>query len=244
MTTFVLVPGLWMGAWAWDAVALGLTSRGHRAIAVTLPGLEHRTDADPADIGAAEHADALRELLEAQRTPVVLVAHSYAAFPVVAAADRLPDRVERIVFVDTGAPESGESAVTLMPHLLDGADGAVLPVASRIDEVHRVPEAERQRHRRLARPHPLRTLTEPITLTGAWRDIPTTGVLCLAGGLTLAAVRAMYATGDPRFADLAEPAVTFFELDTGHFPMLSEPTALADVLVRAAAGEGRRLLDD
>ncbi|MFF9306788.1 alpha/beta fold hydrolase [Streptomyces sp. NPDC014777] len=244
MATFLLVPGLWMGGWAWDAVSAGLSARGHRATAVTLPGLGE-TDADAAGIGLADHVDALTGLLRAQEQDVVLVAHSYAAFPAVGAADRVPEKVARLVFVDTGAPESGEAVITQMPHLLDLADGGVLPVPGGIDATHGVPDTEGERYRHLAKPHPLRTVTDPITLTGAWLKVPTTGVLCLAGGrLSLEVVRALYGTGDPRFAKLAEPGVTFFELATGHWPMLSTPTELTDVLVRAAAGEGESLLQE
>ncbi|MFF4948103.1 alpha/beta fold hydrolase [Streptomyces chattanoogensis] len=241
MTTFVLVPGLWMGGWAWDAVAAELTARGHRAIPVTLPGLGERADEDAAAIGLAEHADAVAELLDAQEPGAVLVAHSYGIFPSLAAVDRQPGKIERLVLVDTGLPEPGESVVTQMPHVLEAADGDVLQVPSGIDAVHGVPEAELERYLRLVTPHPVRTVTDPIELTGAWLKLPTTGVFCLANGLSLEVARALHATGDPRFAKLAEPGVTFFELATGHFPMLSAPTELADVLVRAAAGEGQSL---
>jgi pimeloyl-ACP methyl ester carboxylesterase len=225
-------------------VAAELTTRGHRAIPVTLPGLGERADENPEAVGLAEHTDAVAELLDAQEPGIVLVAHSYGIFPSLAAADRRPEKVKRVVFVDTGFPESGESVVTQMPHLLEAVDGPVLRVPDEIDAVHGVPDAELERYRRLATPHPARTVTEPIELTGAWLKLPTTGVLCLANGLSLEVARALYATGAPRFAKLAEPGVTFFELATGHFPMLSTPTELSDVLVRAAAGEGRGLLEE
>ncbi|MGC0421186.1 alpha/beta fold hydrolase [Embleya sp. AB8] len=244
MTTFVLVPGLYLGGWAWDVVAAELTGRGHRAVPVTLPGLGERADEDVAAIGLAAHTDTLTKLLDAQGPGVILVAHSYGIFPALAAVDRRPGMVERVVCVDTGLPESGETVVDQMPHLLEAVDSHVLAIPGEIDGRHGVPEVELARYRRLATPHPARTVTEPIALTGAWRDVPTTGILCLANGLSLEVVRALYATGAPRFAKLAEPGVTFFELATGHYPMLSAPTELADTLIRAAAGEGRGLQDD
>ncbi|MFD5063486.1 alpha/beta hydrolase, partial [Streptomyces sp. NPDC058394] len=112
-----------------------------------------------------------------------------------------------------------------------------------IPAVHAVPPAELERYHRLATPHPARTVTEPIGLTGAWLKLPTTGVFCLANGLSLEFARTLHGTGLPRFAKLAEPGVTFFELATGHYPMLSTPVELADVLVRAAAGEGLGLYE-
>ncbi|WP_195911338.1 alpha/beta fold hydrolase [Streptomyces kaniharaensis] len=238
MTTFLLVPGLFMGGWAWDAVAAELSARGHRAIALTLPGLGERAGEDAAAIGLAAHTDAVSEALAAQDTGVVLVAHSYGSFPALAAADRQPEKVERVVFVDTGFPESGEAVTTSMPHLAEMAEDHVIPVPPGIDAVHGVPDDELARHRRLATPHPFRTVTEPIELTGNWRTIPTTGVFCLANGLSLEVARFLHGTGAPQYAKLAEPGVTYFELNTGHYPMLSTPHELTDALVRASAGEG------
>ncbi|MCF3131209.1 alpha/beta fold hydrolase [Streptomyces olivochromogenes] len=240
MTTFLLVPGLFMGGWAWAAVAAELTARRHRAVPVTLPGLAERAGEDPVGVGLGEHTDAVAALLDAEGPGIVLVAHSYGIFPALAAADRRPGQVARVVFVDTGFPEPGESVVAQMPQLglLDRALDGVVPVPEEIPAVHAVPPAELERYHRLATPHPVRTVTEPIELTGAWLKLPTTGVFCLANGLSLEFARTLHDTGLPRFAKLAEPGVTFFELATGHYPMLSTPVELADVLVRAAAGEG------
>ncbi|MER8185738.1 alpha/beta hydrolase [Kitasatospora sp. NPDC094015] len=240
MTTFLLVPGLFMGGWAWEEVAAGLTARGHRAVPVTLPGLADRADGPAAEIGLAAHTAALVELLDEEGSDVVLVAHSYAAFPALAAADRRPGQIRRVVFVDTGIPEDGESVRgSLVGSSLPAAtaDG-VLPVPG---ELSGLTGAELARFHRLATPHPAATLTDPVALTGTWRALPTTGVFCLENGLSLELARTLHATGHPRFAKLAEPDVTFFELATGHFPMLTAPDELTDVLVRAAAGEGATL---
>ncbi|MDH6137876.1 pimeloyl-ACP methyl ester carboxylesterase [Kitasatospora sp. MAA4] len=247
MTTFLLVPGLCMGGWAWEAVAAELTARGHRAVPVTLPGLGEgenkegeNKEGEGRSVGLAEHTAAVVALLDAQGPGVVLVAHSYGIFPALSAADRRPEQVARVVFVDTGIPEDGESVVDSLvgASLLSAIEGGVIPVPR---EPAGVPAAELARYHRLAVPHPAATVTDPVELTGAWRKLPTTGVFCLENGLSLEVVRALHATGDPRFAKLAEPGVTFFEMATGHFPMLSAPVELADVLVRAAAGEGAGL---
>ncbi|GJF31558.1 hypothetical protein KNE206_42580 [Kitasatospora sp. NE20-6] len=238
MATFVLVPGLFMGGWAWEAVAAGLEARGHRAVPVTLPA--------EAGAGLESHVDAVAEVLAAEGPGTVLVAHSYGAFPCVAAADRRPELVSRLVFVDTGYPESGESVVLQMPQLdlLAGVTDDVVPVPREIPAVHGVPEAEHERWLRSAAPQPVRTVTDPIELTGDWLRVPTTGVFCLTGRLSIEFARSLHATGLPRFAKLAAPGVTFFELPTGHYPMLSTPLELVDVLERAANGEGRGLYDN
>lgn len=71
--------------------------------------------------------------------------------------------------------------------------------------------------------------------------MPTTGVLCTRNGAGIDLVQLLVDFGDPVLAALTDPQVTFFELPTGHWPMLSCPAQLADVLRQAAAGEGHRL---
>ncbi|MFD7342287.1 hypothetical protein ACFV98_40970 [Streptomyces violascens] len=71
--------------------------------------------------------------------------------------------------------------------------------------------------------------------------MPMTGVFCTAGGPGIAMVEALVASGAPRFQELGEERWSFFELATGHWPMLSCPDELAEVLRQATAGEGRRV---
>ncbi|AUG79477.1 hypothetical protein CFP65_4754 [Kitasatospora sp. MMS16-BH015] len=241
MTTFLLVPGLWMGGWAWEAVAEELTARGHRAIPLTLPGLEPEAGPEAGRVRLADHTAAVATHLN-REGPVVLVAHSYGIFPAIGAADLQPEQVERLVLVDTGTPEDGESLAT-------GFAGALLPPASAAGllpvptELTGVPAELLPHYHRHARPHPAHTTTDPVPLTGAWSTIPTTGVFCLENGLSIAAARSLHATGAPRFAKLAHPTTTYFELPTGHFPMLTTPTLLADTLTQAATGAGAHLHD-
>lgn len=94
---------------------------------------------------------------------------------------------------------------------------------------------------RLAAPQPLGTLTQPLRLSGAAAGLPMSGVFCTGTGTSIAMVESLVRSGDPRFQVLTEPHVSFFELDTGHWPMLSVPDGLAEVLLRAAAGEGQRV---
>ncbi len=94
---------------------------------------------------------------------------------------------------------------------------------------------------REAVPQPVRSLTRPLRLSGAVHALPSTGVLCTHNGGSIELLRHLVRLGGPDVRTLTEARVTFFELDTGHWPMLSEPAGLAGVLLRAAAGEGHRL---
>src|SRR5438477_8855881 len=101
MTTapIVLVPGFWLGAWAWDEVASALRGDGHDVTALTLPGLES-ADADRSSITLSDHVDAISEAVTAARTPVVLAVHSGTGGAGYAATDRVPDRIADMVYVD------------------------------------------------------------------------------------------------------------------------------------------------
>jgi pimeloyl-ACP methyl ester carboxylesterase len=103
MTTapIVLVPGFWLGAWAWDEVAAGLRADGHHVTAVTLPGLES-AEADRSKITFADHVDAICDAVTAAGRPVVLAVHSGAGAPGYAVTDRIPERLAAMVYVDTG----------------------------------------------------------------------------------------------------------------------------------------------
>src|SRR6187200_2806758 len=101
----ILVPGFWLGAWAWDEVAEILRADGHDVTALTLPGLES-ADADRSRVTFKDHVDAIVQAIEAADAPVVLTVHSATGFSGYAASDRVPDRIAAMVYVDT-APGKG-----------------------------------------------------------------------------------------------------------------------------------------
>lgn len=101
----ILVPGFWLGAWAWDEVAGLLRADGHDVTALTLPGLDAAAT-DRSSITAADHVDAICAAITAASEPVILAVHSAAGFPGYAASDRLPERIAAMVYVDT-APGRG-----------------------------------------------------------------------------------------------------------------------------------------
>src|SRR5918911_1034372 len=101
----VLVPGFWLGAWAWDEVASILRADGHDVTALTLPGLES-ADADRSTITLSDHVDAICDAVTAAGSPVVLAVHSGAGAPGYAASDRIPEGIAAMVYVDS-APATG-----------------------------------------------------------------------------------------------------------------------------------------
>ena len=104
----VLVPGFWLGAWAWDDVVSQLHGRGVEAVALTLPGLEP-DHPDRASVRLEDHVAAIEGALALapQGARTVLVAHSGAAVPATAALDRHVDEVDHVVWVDTAPAVDG-----------------------------------------------------------------------------------------------------------------------------------------
>src|SRR5256885_1299237 len=103
----VLVPGFWLGAWAWDEVAALLRADGHKVTAVTLPGLES-ADADRSEIRMSDHVEAICDAVRAAGAPVVLAVHSGAGVPGYGASDRVPGLIAAMVYVDTGPAKGAD----------------------------------------------------------------------------------------------------------------------------------------
>src|SRR5918993_2570464 len=101
----LLVPGFWLGAWAWDEVAASLRGAGHDVTALTMPSLES-AEADRSAITLSDHVEAIRQAVEAAAAPVVLAVHSGTGFSGYGASDRVPERIAAMVYVDS-APGVG-----------------------------------------------------------------------------------------------------------------------------------------
>ncbi|WP_436535716.1 alpha/beta fold hydrolase [Actinoplanes sp. HUAS TT8] len=106
--TFVLLPGAWMGAWSWHPVARLLTEHGHRAVALTFPGLSYGDS--PVGLRLSDAVDfVVEQVQERDLTNVVLVAHSWGGYPATGAAHRLTDRVVKVIYYNAVVPAAGLS---------------------------------------------------------------------------------------------------------------------------------------
>jgi pimeloyl-ACP methyl ester carboxylesterase len=221
----ILVPGFWLGAWAWDEVADLLRADGHEVTALTLPGLDS-PETDRSRIGMADHVDAICEAVKAAGRPVVLVVHSAAGFSGYAASDRVPERVAAMVYVDT-APGKG----ALDPEFKDVEKPLVWSDIEAEENLDGLSEQHRETFRRRAVPVPGGVLREAVDLTNdARRDIPST---IIATGYTSEQYQS-YARDHPEWAFLAGIPelrnVTWVDLPTSHWPMWSRPRELAAII--------------
>ena len=229
----VLVPGFWLGAWAWDEVAATLRADGHDVTALTLPGLES-AEADRSAITLSDHVDAICDAVRAADAPVVLVLHSATGFSGYAASDRIPEQVAAVVYVDT-APGKG----ALDPDFSAVEKPMVWKDIAEEENLDGLTEEQLEAFRQRAVPEPGGLLREGAELTNdARRDIPST-LICT--GFTAEQYQA-YAKDHPEWAFLAGiPELrnpTWVDLPTSHWPMWSRPKELAAIIGNVAKAHG------
>jgi pimeloyl-ACP methyl ester carboxylesterase len=111
---YVIVHGAWGGGWDWRGVDSMLTRRGHRVVRVTLTGLGERVHLASPSIRLTTHVDdVVNTILWENLDDVVLVGHSYGGMIITGVADRIPQRIHRLVYIDAFLPDSGETALGL-----------------------------------------------------------------------------------------------------------------------------------
>lgn len=244
-TTYVLIPSFWLGAWVWRPVVEALTEGGHVVHAVDLSGMGERAHLATPQTDLTTHIDDVVDLLEGQDLhDVVLVGHSYGALVATGAADRVPERVARLVYVDSGPlPEGMAQADFEGPDARAANDELVMthgqgwklpppPWSALAAGVPEVGDAAVAALVAGSQPQPWLTATQPVALTGAWGRLPRTGVLCT---FSLEQLQQL-APHAPALACMVEGDWTYVELPTWHWPMVSRPAELAAVLESVARG--------
>ena len=220
---FLIVHGAWGGGWDWRGIDSILTRQGHTVDRVTLTGLGDRVHLASPDIGLETHVTDVVNVIEFEKlNDVVLLGHSYGGMVITGVAERVPQRIRHLVYVDAFLPENGESVKKLSDAGFErmvssmARNGMMVPpwahdTASRPKDV----------------PHPLKTFTDTLVLTDpATRAIPGTYILTIDRGAT--------DDGFSRYAQRATARkwrVHRME-NTDHVPERSAPDALASLLVQ------------
>lgn len=237
MTSIVLVHGAWGGAWVWQRVLAPLRAAGSAVHAVTLTGCGDRVHLRTPGIDLSVHVQDVLGLIEAEELDdVLLVGHSYAGIVITAAAARLqreqPGRLAGLVYVDAQLPLPGESwsslhdaGVRAQREAQARAHGGALPPPD--PEVFGLAGADRAWLLRRSVPHPFGAYHDPVDYDAALpAALPRTYVACTAP---------VFPTAAPHHARVRTlPGWRVVEMATGHFPMVTEPQALVDVVLAAA----------
>ncbi len=226
MATFVLVHGGWAGGWQWKEVASLLRATGHEVYTPTLTGLGERAHLARPDVDLNTHIKDILAVLEYEDLhEVILVGYSYSGIVTTGVADKAPERLAQLIYIDSFIPEDGQSFSDIMgPELT-----AILEEAARTyGGGWLVPNPQPQDPRDV--PHPLKTGLQPVTVrNAAAAALPRTYVYC---------------TGDKQ--EILQPFVLiiswqaekakalgwrYVEINTGHIPMMTAPQELTRLLI-------------
>lgn len=234
-TAFVLVHGAWHGAWCWQRVLPLLRASDVPSHAVTLTGLGERAHLLSPDIDLHTHIQDVMGLIEAEELQrVVLVGHSYAGMVVTGAADRLlrekPGTLAQLVYLDAALPHPGESwsshhsAETKQARIDASRPSGGLSFPPPDAAIFGLSGADRDWVNRRQTPQPFRLYQQPLDFDGARvAEVPRTFIDCTSPALATIA--------PSRQRVRSEPGWQVLEMATGHDPMVSEPKALADLLL-------------
>jgi pimeloyl-ACP methyl ester carboxylesterase len=231
--TFVLVHGAWHGGWCWRRVADLLQKQGHKVFTPTMTGLGERSHLIDAKVNLATHITDIVNVIKWEGLrDIVLVGHSYGGCIISGVAEQMGDAMGAIVFLDAFVPENGDTLATkasqpvreAIAGLVEKGETAMKPVSA---AVFRVNEKDRAWVDAMCTPHPVATLTDKITITGA-RD-------------RIAKKAYIRAKGYPSvpfdgFQERLKADATWriYELPCGHDVMVDMPDRLSEILVEVA----------
>lgn len=221
-TTYVIVHGAWGGSWAFKEVDSLMTAQGHVVYRPSLTGQGERVHLASPEINLSTHInDVVNQILFENLSDIILVGHSYGGMVITGVAERVPDRIRKLVYLDALLPADGESLVAAMPRGAEWIksmekDGMIVPAWVRPEQPY--PKDV---------PQSVKTFTEPLSLKNPQaKSLPGVYILTIDPGKTAA---------DDDFADFAKRAqqrgYQYVEMSADHNPQWSKPRELASLLL-------------
>jgi pimeloyl-ACP methyl ester carboxylesterase len=235
VATYLIVPGAWGGAWSWNKrVVPLLRGAGHDVYPVTLTGLGDRSHLATPDVNLDTHIqDVVNVLFYEDLHDVILVGHSYGGNVITGVADRVPERLQQLVYLDAATPSNGDSSASRWPGRAeelreqarkDGDGWKIAPGTPPPDQPGEITDWARPRRAS----QPIQTMLQPLKLEHGETTLPRTYVYCTLDKKP----------GSPQAERAARvranPAWQFFELDTGHNLHYTAPEATVEILNKLA----------
>ena len=233
MATFVVAHGAWSAGWAWKKMRPLMAARGHALFTPTYTGLGERAHLAHPDIDLDWHIADIAAVLESEDLrEVVLVGHSYGGMVATGVADRIRERIARLVYLDAFVPRDGECVFDILPEATrdqrraaTSADGASIGPGPMPPDT---PDDDRQWAEPRRKPQPLKTFSQKLRLVHGEPSIERHYIYCTR------------IPPDDRFRPFYERAKReqwgAYEIDASHNPHITAPDALAELLGRIARG--------
>jgi pimeloyl-ACP methyl ester carboxylesterase len=227
MATFVLVHGAWHGSWCWQRVRSALQRHGHEVFTPTLTGVGERSHLLTPEVDLNTHTlDVLNLIQWEELNDIVLCGHSYGGMVVSGVADRIPQRIRSLVYLDAFVPETGQSLTDFVPIAdKDLIDGWKCPPITA--EVFGVNPADRAWVDRQCTVQSVACFRQPVRLTSGITRIRRVVYAYAAG----------WAGGQSPFRPFLEKAKArdwvVSEIDSGHDAMLDQPDAVTELLLNS-----------
>jgi pimeloyl-ACP methyl ester carboxylesterase len=237
MATIVLAHGAWSAAWAWKKMRPLFRAAGHEFLSPTYTGLGERVHLAHRDIDLSTHIQDVAAVFEFEDLrDVTLIGHSYGGMVTTGVADRVPERIRRVVYLDAFAPIDGQSLFDLVGPKVEATmragaakdgDGWKLPLnpmpadTSAEDQAWAIPRR---------RPQPIKTFEQRIRLQSSQPVPPRYYIYAKRSG-----------PGDVfrQFGDRAqrEAGWSYHEIEASHNPHITCPEALMVLLTQIMAGQ-------
>jgi len=248
MGNFVLVPGFWLGGWAWRDVERILRENGHNVFPATLTGLGERVHLANKEISLDTHVADVVNLIEYNELDeVYLAGHSYGGVLITQIADLIPEKISKLIYIDSAPLPDGAALIDfydaqqreMFEKIASENDGFVpLPEKDSpllLETLQDVSDEDWKRFQNLATAQPFNVAYQKLDLKNPNRkDLKKLAILCT---FPLEQVKKLIESGAPLFQELNEPNFEFAELPTGHYPMFSRPHELADLLIKSVEKE-------
>jgi pimeloyl-ACP methyl ester carboxylesterase len=173
--TYIFIPGGWHGGWVFDPIIKKLERLNKKCIALTLPGLELKQDKQNEIINLDTHIQFVIDFLQQKNiTDIILCGHSYAGMVITGVADKIPEKIYGLIYIDAYVPKNGDNCWSLTSDVYRdrfatgaGKDGFTVEVPQGLD------------NRR--RPHPLATFMQNLRLNGNYKKVHNRAFIYLTG---------------------------------------------------------------
>ncbi|APJ09928.1 alpha/beta fold hydrolase [Bacillus safensis] len=235
MNTFLFVHGAFQGGWCWDQITPALQQKGHKVVAIDLPGSGEDVT-PPQDVSLKSYVKKVVSTIEKIDQPVILVGHSMSGMVISQAAEEIPEKIKKLVYVCAFVPENGQAVSDIASGgpkaTLNEKDQTLTLIEEFIaeDMLNESSEEDLRLFKRNIRPQPVQPFEDKVSLTNIrFGHVPSVYIETTKDrSIPIDLQRQMYAT---------RSFERIYTLDADHFPFYSRKKELVGCLLDIAATE-------